>query len=43
MATQLEQWSKNEICVVISLFDARNVMAAEVHCQLKEVQGGVIS
>jgi hypothetical protein len=43
MATQLEQWSKNEVCVIILFLDARNVTAAEVYCQLKEVQGGVMS
>jgi hypothetical protein len=37
MATQLKQWSKNEVCTVVQFLNARNVPEKEIHYQLMEV------
>jgi hypothetical protein len=39
MVTRLEQWSKNEVHSVIMFFNAGNLSAAELICQLVEVYG----
>jgi hypothetical protein len=39
MASELEQWSKNKVCAVIQLFNARTVSAVEIHYQLMDVYG----
>lgn len=42
MSPYLQQWAKLEVHAIIRFVNARNVLKADVNCQLVEVYGEVV-